>query len=39
MNRVSRSFAIVIQQLPVELRDAVCAARGWSPTGHRRPGC
>merc|ERR1711990_1058260 len=24
LNRVSRSFAIVIQQLPVELRNAVC---------------
>eukprot|EP00239_Pterosperma_sp_CCMP1384_P006392 CAMPEP_0197856264 /NCGR_PEP_ID=MMETSP1438-20131217/28246_1 /TAXON_ID=1461541 /ORGANISM="Pterosperma sp., Strain CCMP1384" /LENGTH=429 /DNA_ID=CAMNT_0043471669 /DNA_START=150 /DNA_END=1439 /DNA_ORIENTATION=+ len=24
LNKVSRSFAIVIQQLPVELRDAVC---------------
>jgi farnesyl-diphosphate farnesyltransferase len=24
LNRVSRSFAIVIQQLPKELRDAIC---------------
>lgn len=24
LNRVSRSFAVVIQQLPTELRDAIC---------------